>query len=79
MTEQEQQTPGIRVMPPLVYAVSLFIGLAIEQLLPLVSIPWTWRAGSAVILISLAGLCKFTVVFGTQDAFEEILMRIYSY
>ncbi len=56
MTEQEQQTPGIRVKPPLVYAVSLFIGLAIEQLLPLGSIPWTWRAGPAVILIASAGL-----------------------
>ncbi len=56
MMEQEQQTPGIRVKPPLVYAVSLFIGLAIEQLLPRVSIPWTWRAGPAVVLIPLAGL-----------------------
>ncbi len=56
MTEQEQQTPGIRLIPPLVYAVSLFIGLAIEQLLPLGSIPWTWRAGPAVILIASAGL-----------------------
>jgi protein-S-isoprenylcysteine O-methyltransferase Ste14 len=56
MTEQEQQTPGIRLIPPLVYAVSLLIGLAIEQLLPLVSIPGTWRAGPAVILIALAGL-----------------------
>ena len=56
MTPQEQQTPGVRVFPPLVYAVSLFIGLAIEQLLPLVSIPGTWRAGPAVILIALAGL-----------------------
>ncbi len=55
MTEQEQQTPGVRLMPPLVYAVSLFIGLAIEQLLPLVSIPGAWRAGPAVILIALAG------------------------
>ena len=56
MTEQEQQTPGIRLKPPLVYAVSMFIGLAIEQLLPLVSIPGTWRAGPAVVLIALAGL-----------------------
>ncbi len=56
MTPQEQQTPGVRVFPPLVYVVSLFIGLAIEQLLPLVSSPWTWRAGPAVILIALAGL-----------------------
>ncbi len=56
MTEQEQQTPGIRLFPPLVYAVSLFIGLGIEQLLPLVSIPWTWRAGPAVVLIALSGL-----------------------
>ena len=55
MTEEEQQTPGIRLMPPLVYAVSLFIGLSIEQLLPVVSIPWTWRAGPAVVLIALAG------------------------
>jgi len=56
MTEQEQQTPGIRVKPPLVYAVSLLIGLAIEQLLPIVSIPGIWRAGSAAVLIALAGL-----------------------
>ena len=56
MTEQEQQTPGIRLIPPLVYAVSLLIGLAIEELLPLVSIPWTWRTGPAVILIAVAGL-----------------------
>ena len=56
MTEQEQQTPGIRLIPPLVYAVSLLIGLGIEQLLPLVSIPWTWRTGPAVILIAVAGL-----------------------
>ena len=54
--EQERQTPGIRLMPPLVYAVSLFIGMGIEQLLPLVSIPGTWRAGPAVVLIALAGL-----------------------
>ncbi len=38
MTEQEQQTPGIRLMPPLVYAVSLFIGLAIEQS---PALPWS--------------------------------------
>lgn len=56
MTEQEQQTPRIRLIPPLVYAVSLFIGLGIEQLLSLVSIPWTWRAGPAIGLIALAGL-----------------------
>ncbi len=56
MTEQEQQTPGIRLRPPLVYAVSLFIGLGIEQLLPLVSIAGTWRAGPAVALIALSGL-----------------------
>ncbi len=56
MTEQEQQAPGIRVIPPLVYAASLLIGLAIEQLLPLVSISWTWRAGPAVVLIAVAGL-----------------------
>ncbi len=56
MTEQEQQTPGIRLIPPLVYAVSLLIGLGIEQLLPLVSIPWTWRTGPAVVLIAVAGL-----------------------
>ena len=56
MTEQEQQTPGVRLMPPLVYVVSLLIGLAIEQLLPLVSIPGIWRAGPAVVLIALAGL-----------------------
>ncbi len=56
MTKQEQQTPGVRVKPPLVYAVSLFIGLGSEQLLPLVSIPWVWRAGPAVVLIPLAGL-----------------------
>ncbi len=56
MTEREQQTPGVRVKPPLVYAVSLFIGLGSEQLLPLVSIPWTWRVGPAVVLIPLAGL-----------------------
>ncbi len=56
MTEQEQQSPGVRVKPPLVYAVSLFIGLGSEQLSPLVSIPWTWRAGPAVVLIALAGL-----------------------
>ncbi len=56
MTEQEQQTLGIRLKPPLVYTVSLFIGLAIEQLLPLVSITGTWRAGPAVVLIALAGL-----------------------
>jgi len=56
MTEQEQQTPGIRLIPPLVYAVSLLIGLAIEQLFPLVSISWTWRTGPAVVLIAVAGL-----------------------
>ena len=56
MTEQEQQGPSVRLIPPLVYAVSLFIGLVIEQLLPLVSIPGPWRAGPAVILIALAGL-----------------------
>ena len=33
---------------------------------------WQMRA-------ELAGLCKFTVVFGTHDAHEAILMRIYSY
>ncbi len=56
MTELEQQTPGVRLKPPMVYAVSMFIGLAIEQLLPLVSIPWTWRASPAVVLIALAGM-----------------------
>jgi len=56
MTEQEQQTPDVRLIPPLVYAVSLIIGLGIEQLLSLVSIPWTWRVGPAVVLIALAGL-----------------------
>ncbi len=56
MTEQEQQTPGVRAKPPLVYAASLFIGLSLELLFPLVSIPWTWRAGPAVVLIALAGL-----------------------
>ncbi len=56
MTEQEPQTTGIRLIPPLVYAASLLIGLGIEQLLPLVSIPWTWRTGPAVVLIAVAGL-----------------------
>ena len=54
--EQERQTPGIRLRPPLVYAVSLFIGMGIEQSVPLVSIPGAWRAGPAVVLIALAGL-----------------------
>ncbi len=31
MAEQEQQTPGIRLIPPLVYAVSLFIGPEFQQ------------------------------------------------
>ncbi len=72
MTEQEQQTPGVRVFPPLVYAVSLLIGLAIEQLLPLVSIPGTWRAGPAVILIVLASTSSHFCTPMSQRAIAEL-------
>ncbi len=75
MTEQEQQIPDIRLKPPLVYAISLFIGLGIEQLLPLVSIPWTWRAGPAVVLIALAGLLIAPTVMRFRKADTTLRVR----
>ncbi len=75
MTEQEQQTPDIRLKPPLVYAVSLFIGLGIEQLLPLVSIPGTWRAGPAVVLIPWAGLLVVPTVMRFRKADTTLRVR----
>lgn len=68
MTERQQQTPGTRLIPPLVYAVALLIGLGIEQLLPLVSLPTTWRAGLAVVLIALSVLLVAPAVMRFRKA-----------
>ena len=51
MEQQHPQTPDIRLMPPLVYALALLVGLGIEQLLPLVYIPLSWRSSTATFLI----------------------------
>ena len=62
MSKQEQNSPGIRLIPPLVYAVSLLIGLAVEQLLPLVSLSWLWRIGPSIVLIGLSCLLVLPAV-----------------
>lgn len=58
-SEKDKQTPGIRLIPPLVYAVPLLIGLGVEQLLPSVTLSGSWRIGPGAILI---GLSSFLVV-----------------
>ena len=56
MTEKQKQTPGIRLIPPLVYLVPLLIGLSVEQFLPLVTLSGLWRVGPAKISARLARL-----------------------
>ncbi len=54
MTENEKQATGIRLIPPLVYAVPLLIGLGIEHFFPLVTLSGLWRVGPGVLLIGLS-------------------------
>jgi len=50
MSADEQQTTGIRLIPPLVYLVPLLSGVALEYLVPLVEIPPFARLGCGTIL-----------------------------
>jgi protein-S-isoprenylcysteine O-methyltransferase Ste14 len=52
----------------LLYAAALLIGLGIEQLLPLVSLPGTWRAGLAVVPIVLSVLLVAPAVMRFRKA-----------
>ncbi len=50
MAATAQESTGIRLIPPLVYAAPLLIGLVLERLVPLVEISMLLRAGFAVLL-----------------------------
>ena len=51
MAATAQESTGIRLIPPLVYAAPLLIGLALERLVPLIDISMHLRAGFAVLLM----------------------------
>lgn len=48
--------PGIRVIPPLLYLAAFLIGYGLERLWPLTEVSWPWNAGAGVVLICLSVL-----------------------
>ena len=50
----EASTPGVRVIPPLVYLVGLALGYALEHFWPLLDVPVSWMLGIATVLICLS-------------------------
>ena len=43
-------SPGIRVIPPLVYAIAFLIGYGLEHAWPLVDESWKWTSAGGIIL-----------------------------
>ena len=54
--EKHENTPGIRVLPPLLYLVGLMLGYGLETLWPVFDVRWQWTVGPAVVPICLSVL-----------------------
>ena len=54
--ERDENTPGIRVLPPLVYLAGLVVGYGLEILWPVFDVPWRWTVAFAVVPIALSVL-----------------------
>lgn len=66
--EKHENTPGIRVLPPLLYLVGLMLGYGLETLWPIFDVRWQWTVGLAVVPISLSVLVVAPVITAFRRA-----------
>jgi len=50
--QQSMVTTGIKIIPPVLYALALAAGLVVEEFWEFRSFPWSWRIGLAFVLLA---------------------------
>jgi protein-S-isoprenylcysteine O-methyltransferase Ste14 len=63
-----ENTPGIRVLPPLVYILGLILGYGLEKLWPVLDVRWQWSIEIAIGLICLSVLLVAPVLVSFRRA-----------
>ncbi len=62
MAETEKDSPGVIVMPPIIYLGFLLLGLGLDRLWPVAVLPETARSPAGGTLVGLGGLVAVAAI-----------------